>query len=112
MPNQLLIMDEVTLVRNSFQLIRKDFGLEEDLDFKKGENESDRLEDFLTKHVDYLLDHDFNRLLNILYRIDIPENQLKELLQESNQGEIARNMAIAIITRQKQKVITRQKYQP
>ncbi|MEP0987711.1 hypothetical protein [Ekhidna sp.] len=105
-------MDEVTLVRSSYQLIRKDFGLEEHLDFKEGENESDRLEDFLTKQVNYLLDHDFNRLLNILYRIDIPENKVKALLQKSAQGEIARNLALAIIKRQKQKVITRQQYQP
>ncbi|WP_421764569.1 hypothetical protein [Ekhidna sp.] len=105
-------MDEVTLVRSSYQLIRKDLGLEEHLDFKEGENEADRLEDFLTKQVNYLLDHDFNRLLNILYRIDIPENKVKALLQKSAQGEIARNLALAIIKRERQKVITRQQYQP
>ncbi len=112
MLNQPLFMDEVTLVRSSYQLIRKDLGLEEHLDFKEGENEADRLEDFLTKQVNYLLDHDFNRLLNILYRIDIPENKVKALLQKSAQGEIARNLALAIIKRERQKVITRQQYQP
>lgn len=105
-------MDEVTLVRQSYQLVRKDFGLEEDFDFEEGQNGFDRLEDFLTKQVNYLLDHDLNKLLNALYRIDIPEYQVKQLLHYSDQGAIAKNMARAIIDREKQKVITRQKYQP
>lgn len=105
-------MDEVTLLKHSYQLIRKDLGLEEQLEFKDGEKESDRLEDFLTEQVNYLLDHDLNRLLNALYRIDIAENHVKDLLQHSKQGEIARNVAKAIIEREKQKVITRQQYQP
>lgn len=105
-------MDEVTLVRRSYQLIRKDLGLEEQLEFEEGNNEFDRLENFLTTQVDYLLDHDLNKLLNALYRIDIPENKVKSLLQHSKQGEIGRNVAKAIIEREKQKVITRQQYQP
>ena len=110
--NSAFTMDEVTLLRHSYQLIRKDFGLEESWDFEVGENQFDRLEDFLSKQVNYLLDHDLNRLLNALYRIDIPENRVKDLLQHSKQGEIARNVAKAIIEREKQKVITRQQYRP
>lgn len=105
-------MDEVTLAKESYNLVRKDFGLEDVLEFGQEENDFDRLEDFLTKQVNYLLDHDLNKLLNALYRIDISENQVKSLLQNSRQGEIARNMAKAIIEREKQKVITRRQYQP
>lgn len=105
-------MDEVTLVRQSYQLVRKDFGLEVEMEFEDGDNGFDRLEDFLTNQVNYLLDHDLNRLLNAMYRIDIPEQKTKELLQSSTQGEIARNIVRAIIEREKQKVFTRQKYQP
>jgi hypothetical protein len=105
-------MDEVTIVEQSYQLIRKDFGLEEQVEFKEGEIEFDRLEDFLTQQVNYLLDHDLNRLLNALYRIDIPENKVKRLLNHSQQGLIARDMAKAIIEREKQKVVTRQQYRP
>ncbi|MEQ9467545.1 MAG: hypothetical protein RLN88_09040 [Ekhidna sp.] len=116
MPFRLLLkpvsMDEVTLVRQSYQLVRKDFGLEENFDFEEGQIGFDRLEEFLAKQVNYLLDHDLNKLLNALYRIDIPESQVKQLLHYSSQGEIAKNMAKAIIEREKQKVITRQKYQP
>ncbi|WP_370089451.1 hypothetical protein [Ekhidna sp.] len=105
-------MNEVTLAKESYHLVRKDFGLEDELEFGQEENDFDRLEDFLTKQVNYLLDHDLNKLLNVLYRIDIPENRVKSLLQNSKQGEIARNMAKAIIEREKQKVITRRQYQP
>jgi len=105
-------MDEVTLVRQSYQLIRKDLGLEEQMEFGEKENEFSRLEDYLTQQVNYLLDHDLNKLLNAFYRIDIPENQVKKLLHNSQQGTIARNMAKAIIEREKQKVITRQQYRP
>lgn len=104
-------MDEVTLLRQSYQLVRKDFGLEDEIEFEDGEKGFDRLENFLTKQVNYLLDHDLNRLLNALYRIDISEDKTKKLLQSSNQGEIGRNLARAIIEREKQKVITRQRYQ-
>lgn len=103
-------MDEVTLVNESYQLVRKDFGLEVEMEFEDMENGFDRLENFLTKQVNELLDHDLTRLLNALYRIDIPEHTAKELLQGSKQGEIARNLAQAIIEREKQKVITRWKY--
>ncbi|MEO9483749.1 MAG: hypothetical protein ABJG47_09905 [Ekhidna sp.] len=105
-------MDEVTLVKQSYQLIRKDFGLEVEMEFGDEKNEFDRLEQFLIKQVNYLLDHDLNRLLTALYRIDISEEKTKDLLQSSKQGEIATNLARAIIEREKQKVMTRQKYQP
>ena len=104
-------MDEVTLAKHSYQLVRKDFGLEEQMEFKETENGFDRLEEFLTKQVNYLLDHDLNKLLNALYRIDIPEHKAKELLHGSKQGQIARDLARAILEREKQKVITRQQYQ-
>ena len=107
-----LSMDEFTLVKQSYQLIRKDLGLEDQWESEEGEKPFDRLEEYLTSCVNWLLDHDLNKLLNALYRIDIPESQVKSLLQNSKQGEMARNIAKAIIEREKQKVITRQQYQP
>lgn len=104
------MMDEVTLADKSFQLIKKDFGLEEDLIFEGQENAFDRLEFFLTSQINHLLDSDFNRLLNALYRIDISERKVQEVLNQSPQGTIANKLANAIIEREKQKVITRLKY--
>ncbi|MEM7298115.1 MAG: hypothetical protein AAF391_07595 [Bacteroidota bacterium] len=104
-------MDEVTLAEKSYQLVRKDLGLEEELVFEGIENAFDRLEEYLTRQVNYLLDHDLNKLMNALYRIDISEQKVKRLLHQSEQGKIALNLAKAIIEREKQKVLTRLKYQ-
>ncbi len=103
-------MDEITLVKESYQLIRKDLGLEDQFEFKNGESDFDRLLEYLTQRINYLIDHNLNTLLNALYRIDIPEDKIKELLQNSQQGQIARNIAEAVIEREKQKIITRRMY--
>lgn len=105
-------MDQVTLAEKSYQLVQKDLGLEDELVFEGIENAFDRLEEYLTKQVNHLLDHDLNKLLNALYRIDISEEKVKELLQQSEQGKIASSLAKTIIEREKQKVLTRLKYQP
>lgn len=103
--------EEVTLVNKSYQLIRKDLGLEEELEI--GEDASfDWLTTYLERQINHLLDHDFNRLINAMYRIDIPDHKVNEFLHSSKSGELAKNIAIAIIEREKQKVLTRMKYQP
>ncbi|MEO1254111.1 MAG: hypothetical protein AAFY41_04365 [Bacteroidota bacterium] len=104
-------MNEVTLVQESYQLIKKDFGLEDQFNFKNEDSNAGRLLDYLTKYINDLIDHDLNSLLNILYRIDISEIEVKNLLQNSKHGEIASKIANTVIEREKQKVITRQQYQ-
>ncbi len=103
-------MDEVTLVKQSYQLIRKDLGLEEELEIGEEESSFGWLMSYLEKQINYLLDHDFNRLINAMYRIDIPDHQVNELLYSSQTGELALNLAKVIIEREKQKVMTREKY--
>ncbi|MFK7951829.1 MAG: hypothetical protein AB8B73_03210 [Ekhidna sp.] len=104
-------MNEVTLVNRSYQLIRKDLGLEEKLEIGEGNSTFDWLVMYLEKQINYLLDHDFNRLINSMYRIDIPDHRVNELLHSSKQGELALNIAKAIVEREKQKVLTRMNYQ-
>ena len=103
-------MDEVTIVKESYELIRKDLGLEDQIEFKDEESDAHRLFQYLVGKVNDLIDYDFNRLLNALYRIDIHEETIKNLLQNSEQDKIATNIALAIIERERQKVITRQQY--
>lgn len=102
-------MNEVTLITKSYQLICKDLGLEEELEMME-ESSFESLTTYLERQINYLLDHDFNRLMNAMYRIDIPDHQVNEMLHSSKQGELALNIAKAIIEREKQKVITRVKY--
>lgn len=61
----------------------------------------------LTKVIKQLLDHDFERLLHGLYRIDVDENKVKVAMTTNN---VAENIARLIIERELQKVETRKKY--
>jgi hypothetical protein len=58
----------------------------------------------------YLLDHDISRMMNILYRADVDEYKLKELLLSRDDLPSAEVIADAYIARQSQKVETRKKY--
>jgi len=64
----------------------------------------------LTKEIQYLLDCDFNRLCNIMYRIDIPESIFKSVITLTEPGSIAKEIAELIWKRELQKAVTRIKY--
>ncbi|MBO3698283.1 hypothetical protein [Roseivirga sp. E12] len=59
--------------------------------------------------VEDLMTKDFNRLINVLYRIDVSEDRLKEALALSNDNP-ASVITKMILDRQLQKVETRKKY--
>lgn len=85
-------------------LVIKDLNIEEPgLVFSNLE----KLESWLTGEVGLLIDQDFQRLMNILYRIDINEQKTKMALTQSNP---AKEIAKLIIERELQKVASREKY--
>ena len=64
----------------------------------------------LIQCINELINTDFPALIQLLYRLDIPENKLKENLaqnDEKNAGEIISTM---IIKRQVEKIISREKF--
>lgn len=89
-------------------------------DFSKGTSTSlipsgefDSLSDFksyLVKKLTYLLDNRFERLVNILYMIDVDEKKLSELFSGDNRENIPDKLAELIIERQLQKIELRRKY--
>jgi hypothetical protein len=86
-------------------LANKDFNLD------IPETEVSTAEDFqeiLAKLVRHLLDNDFERLLNGLYRIDVSEEKVK--LAMASSGDLAEEIAMLIIEREMQKVETRREY--
>ncbi len=103
-------MNEITEVNESIQLIQKDLGLEENIVIEDSKEPFERLEVWLEKQIRKQLDTQFSILLNALYRIDIPEQRVKEILELSAPDEVALNLARAIIDRERQKVITRRQY--
>jgi len=73
-------------------------------------NTLEEFKTFLTDRLAFLLDNKYDALINILYRIDVPEDKLNELFAERNREYIPAALANLIIERSLQKVRFRQKY--
>lgn len=95
----------------SLGLFEKDFQLEKS--YLQLENRQDMAYDqaflLIMRVVEDLMTKDFNRLINILYRIDVSEEKLKEALALSNDNP-ASVITKMILERELQKVETRKKY--
>lgn len=59
---------------------------------------------WLEQKIEYMLQHDFNGLVNLLYRIDVYENKAKACFGKENK-EIAKCLAGLIWERQMQKAL-------
>lgn len=92
----------------TLQLIQSTLSTQSEFD-ERGEFSFDRLLDWLTKQVDYLIDHDYKHLVDALYRIDVPESTVTQIL-EGNVANVSRRLAQAILERQMKKAVTRLKY--
>jgi hypothetical protein len=64
----------------------------------------------LIKKINELIHTDFQKLVTILYRVDVSERQLKKLLKENPGQDAAIIMADLLIERQLQKVKSREKF--
>ena len=69
----------------------------------------EELQSLLSGHINTLIQKDFQKLLTILYRIDVSEEKLKKLLLQSD-VEAGKIIADLIIERQIQKIKTRQQF--
>lgn len=97
---------EKALIQETFQLLEKDFQFPETIPTT---NEEEALS-FLAKIIRHMLDRDFERLLQICYRIDLGEEKLKKILHESEPDQVAPDLARALWERQKMKVEIRRRY--
>lgn len=62
----------------------------------------------LAEYVNNMILHDFTGLLNLLYRLDVNETKLRQILDELQQEDAGKIIAAVIIERQLQKVKTKQ----
>ena len=72
-----------------------------------------RQNDFETRlaaYLDHLIKKDFEKLVQILYRIDVDEKKLRKLLDECHQTDAGKIMALLIIERQLKKIETREQF--
>ena len=58
----------------------------------------------LIVYVNHLLLHDFNKLVQVLYRVDVDEKKLKQLLQQNKETDAAVIIADLLIQRQEEKI--------
>jgi hypothetical protein len=68
------------------------------------------LKEKLSSHINLLIESDFTRLVSILYRIDISEAKLKQLLKVNAGINAADIIVELIIERQLEKIKSRQQF--
>ena len=65
---------------------------------------------WLEERVQFLLDRDFKSLIQILYRVDINENELRIAIDKNPPSRSARIISEMILEREKSKLKTRNAY--
>ena len=60
--------------------------------------------------INELIQNDFQKLISILYRLDVSEEKLKHLLKENTQNDAGLIITDLIIERQIQKIKSRQQF--
>ncbi|MBP6686289.1 MAG: hypothetical protein KA160_00420 [Lacibacter sp.] len=83
-------------------LLNKELSLELSEKLAMGE-----LEQQLTDHINHLINTDFEKLVYYLYRIDVNETKMKQLLQQQGGENTAQLITRLIIDRQLQKIKSR-----
>src|ERR1700744_3525195 len=81
----------------------QDWGLAEGLTLEQ-------LEERLAEKLNGLILSDFNALISFLYRVDVSEAKLKQLLKGHPQEDAGRLMARLVMERMWQKIETRRKF--
>jgi len=64
----------------------------------------------LAEKIDQLINDDFQKLVSILYRMDVSETKLKQLLNENPGTNASLIITDLMIERQEQKIISRQQF--
>ena len=67
-------------------------------------------ENFLADKMNQLIRNDFNHLVQVLYRIDVNETNLKQVLKDNPNEDAGKIIARLIIERQQQKMISRNSF--
>ncbi len=92
-------------------LINKDLDTQEDgMLIPGGHPDLNFLHEKLTLVINHLLENNFEKLLNAMYRLDVSERKFHEVLTGAEPGEISSKLAELVIEREMQKVKTREMY--
>jgi hypothetical protein len=75
-----------------------------------GDISDEMLRQRLSSHINSLIESDFQKLVSILYRVDVDEQKLGSLLKENTSMNAGDIIADLIIERQLQKIRSRQQF--
>jgi hypothetical protein len=82
-----------------------------ELAFEFAENLSvNEMQEKIAQYINYLIQNNFNQLVNLLYRIDVNESRLQNLLKENPGEDAGKMIANLIVERQLQKIQTRRDF--
>lgn len=83
-------------------------GRELGLELKEGDDQI--WVSMLTQKINELLLHKFDKLVSILYRLDVDEKKLKRAIESNKDRDAAEVIAELVIERQRQKILSRQQF--
>jgi|SRR5687767_13288218 len=75
-----------------------------------GNISSDELRMILASHINRLIQTDFQKLVSILYRLDVSESKLRNLLKEHHETDAGLIIAGLMIEREKEKIQSRRQF--
>lgn len=97
-------------MKNNFQLTEVRKIIEQHLIFSCADDAEDVWLTALSLRINDLIQHDFPKLVSLLYRLDINESGLKQLLKAYPNADAGKIIGELIIERQLQKIKSREAY--
>lgn len=70
----------------------------------------EQLEELLAQRLEELISHNFQQFVLLLYKIDVSENKVREVLEADITPNAYRKIAALLIQRQQQKIISRKEF--
>ncbi len=101
-------MSEVDIYSELVNTLNKDFSLDETNLPAKDDIEFIRV--YLVEKIKELMARDYGRFINNLYRIDVDEKKVSEIMYDRNKSAIPARLADLIIERQLLRIKTRMMY--
>jgi hypothetical protein len=70
----------------------------------------DQLESLLAEKLETMINKDFQQFVLLLYRIDVAESKVRQVLADDTSENVYRKIAALLIDRQQQKIISRKTF--
>ncbi len=90
-------------------LIINDMHLQEEKELLEADN-INMLKEKLVKMINTLLQNDYHRLVNAMYRLDVDEKKFREVFSGLHSPNVASRLADLVIARELAKINTRKKF--